>query len=61
MGYVQNGIEHLNTALMQLEGVIIPQLHMMQILIGEELNNSDLSMQVATKLNLHKLVFNKLY
>lgn len=55
MRLVENGINHLNEALMQLDGVIIPQLHMMQIFIGEESNNSDLSMQIATKLNLHKL------
>ena len=52
---VNSGAEYLNKALMQLESVVIPQLHMMQILVGSEENNSELSIQIATKLNLHKM------
>ena len=58
MNLVNNGIEHLNQSLMQLETVAIPQLHMMQIMIGSEGNNSELATQVATKLNLHKMQSN---
>jgi superfamily II DNA/RNA helicase len=58
MNLVNKGIEHLNQSLMQLETVAIPQLHMMQIMVGSEENNSELATQIATKLNLHKMQSN---
>jgi preprotein translocase subunit SecA len=52
---LNGGIDHLSKSLSQLEGVIIPQLHMMQILVGDANKSSDLSMQISTKINLHKM------
>ena len=51
---INGAIEHLNKALSHLEGVIIPQLHMMQILVGNDQISTDLSLQIDAKLNLHK-------
>ena len=58
LGYIENGIQHLNSSLMQLESVVIPQLHMMQILVGSAENHSELSMQIATKLSIHQMQSN---
>jgi hypothetical protein len=58
LGYIENGIQHLNSSLMQLESVVIPQLHMMQILVGNAENHSELSMQIATKLSIHQMQSN---